>query len=262
MSDEPEAAPRQPQTPDELLRALVEAERKIQPDAISFIASASIGPRGVRIVHRGLHGAFRARATSDIHALADSGHIRLRKKAPQMVFDLTPEGRKHADLLAAIEADGQLGPAVSGHPLDWNEQVMPVLAEIGRAYRRARPGLGLDSSAYLAESGREDGPALGLVFESLISVGFIIPTVPSDVSHLPRAFRLRERGLQATAGWPSGETAAAALLAAISARIDMTDSPEERTKLERLRESLTEIGQGLLGNILANVLTAQLPPPL
>jgi hypothetical protein len=88
-----------------------------------------------------------------------------------------------------------------------------VLAAIGRAYSRTQPGIGLDASAFLAETGGEDAPGLGLVFEALIS-----------------------------------------------ARIDTAESPEERSKLERLRDSLTEVGESLLANILANVLTGQLPP--
>jgi hypothetical protein len=248
-----------PQSPEALLRALVAAEQSIEPNAQSFRIATGDSPNGVPIRHRGLSPAFRARARADIDALAAEGLIRMRPDSGRTVCDLTEEGRKRVMYLQAAEG-GQVLPAGGEHALDWNTEVAPLLNLIGRIYNRAQLGFGLESRVLLEALGRDSADArLGMAFEHLEAAGYVKTTLPSDVSFLPRFFRLEERGLQLMAGWPSGESVAAALVAAISARIETTDSPEEKTKLQGLLESLLDVGNNVLGSILANVLTGQLP---
>jgi hypothetical protein len=244
-----------------LLLALVDAEEKIQPDTSAFMTSQTMGPRGPRIRHKGLPGHFRARSLSDVHALADEGFVHVRSKnQARITFDLGDEGKKCARLLRAVDGEQPDPVRTDTHPLEWESEVAPVLAAIGRLYGQAQPGVGLRSNILAGELDRATTDAsLGLVFEALERAGYVSTTIPTDTAYLPLAFRLEERGLQATASWPSGESAAAAMIAAISARIETTDSAEERGKLQGLLDSLLDVGNNLLGNILANVLTGQLP---
>ncbi|MGH2957134.1 MAG: hypothetical protein ACRDL6_09085 [Solirubrobacterales bacterium] len=65
------------------------------------------------------------------------------------------------------------------------------------------------------------------------------------------------QGLQLVANWPSGpgDALAAALLRALDDRIAETDSEEERTRLEELREAARDVGVNTLSSVLAKLAT-------
>jgi hypothetical protein len=65
--------------------------------------------------------------------------------------------------------------------------------------------------------------------------------------------RLTEKGLQATAGWPStqADSIVASLIAAFDERIESATSEEERTKLSRARDALLGLGREVLADIIA-----------
>jgi len=68
--------------------------------------------------------------------------------------------------------------------------------------------------------------------------------------------QLTEKSLQQVAGWPITGTRdlSAELIAAIDARI-ADAAPEERGRLERLREAVAEVGKDVLAEVIAKVAT-------
>lgn len=66
--------------------------------------------------------------------------------------------------------------------------------------------------------------------------------------------RLLPRGRQVVRDWPT-ENVFDALITALDAAIDGATEPAERTKLERLKASSLEVGQGMLTSVLAAVVT-------
>ena len=65
--------------------------------------------------------------------------------------------------------------------------------------------------------------------------------------------RLTEKGLQATAGWPSTQADAivASLIAAFDERIEAAETDEERTKLAKARDALAGLGREVLADVIA-----------
>ena len=67
-----------------------------------------------------------------------------------------------------------------------------------------------------------------------------------------------ERALTATQAWPSAESAADSMLAALRDAIDRTDDPEEKTKLQRLLAAAGSVGTSVLGGVLTAASTTGL----
>jgi hypothetical protein len=74
----------------------------------------------------------------------------------------------------------------------------------------------------------------------------------SNSSTGPIAFRLGEKALQSVAGWPGGSAdLASELLALIDRRLaDPAVSQDERGRLERLRQTLSDVGKGVVTGLL------------
>jgi hypothetical protein len=63
------------------------------------------------------------------------------------------------------------------------------------------------------------------------------------------AIRLAEKGRRFVGMWPSDD-AARALLELLDERIAQEDDPDERTRLQGLREAAKNVGQGVLSGVL------------
>jgi hypothetical protein len=72
--------------------------------------------------------------------------------------------------------------------------------------------------------------------------------------------RLLEKGSRAVGQWPSDDPYDA-LLSLIEQRLDDETDPETRTKLERLRATLLDVGKGVAGGILGSLIRAGLGLP-
>jgi hypothetical protein len=74
----------------------------------------------------------------------------------------------------------------------------------------------------------------------------------------PAFCRPTEKGLQVTAGWPtsSGEIALERLLALIDERLAAAASDEERSRWQRFREGITDIGRDVLVGLLITTANA------
>lgn len=109
------------------------------------------------------------------------------------------------------------------------------------------------------ELGRDpEDPRIGRVLYDLSRTGWLESKGETDQHVGPVEVELTERSLSLVAGWPSAESAASALIAAVAARRDAVESPEERGRLERLHQSLSSLSLQTLANLLGNVLSGQI----
>lgn len=172
----------------------------------------------VEIIHAGLEEDFCAGADQDIDDLLDQGFLRPSPRSSSS-YDLTDEGFAYARKLElSREASAsEPGQAATGYVLDWHAHVLPVLEAVGRAYHRGTVDLGITPEIVNAELQRK-----------------------------------AKKGLQVTAGWPSGsgEVALERLLALIENRIAESATDEERTRWVRLRDGITGVGRDAVAETL------------
>lgn len=90
---------------------------------------------------------------------------------------------------------------------------------------------------------------------ALAEDGYITTTIDSDQSPGPLFFKLGERGRQIVARWPGGSSTdnVQALLLELDRRIENASDDGERGRLNKLRDSLVDIGTDLAAKILANM---------
>ena len=137
----------------------------------------------------------------------------------------------------------------------WGRVALPVLRGLLEAEREDRR-TDLEGLRELTPdaSEREFHNAL----EDLCEDGYILgravaePGSPYPGEYL--GLRLAPRGRRAVRDWP-GDDAFEALMIALDAAIDRATEPAERTKLEKLKATAQEVGQGVLTSILTSVLT-------
>jgi hypothetical protein len=233
---------------DALLLALADADAEQRPERPEFLVLPGFSPlSSVPVQHPALPEDFRC-ATQAIDELDDRGYVRRRALGPaQFAFSVTEAGLLHAGRLkAAADPDGG-----AVHGVDWDNVVLPVLQAVGRAYPQARPGLGVSLQMVNIELGKDEGDlSTAHTLDELVRTDYLEETITTDNLPGPGWCRLREKGLQVTAGWPtsSGETALARLLAIVDERIASAADDEERSRWERFRDGILGIGRdGLVG---------------
>jgi hypothetical protein len=141
---------------------------------------------------------------------------------------------------------------------DWITEALPVLEAVYRAQRAHPNQIDVSQAQVNAELGREDDS-----FETdrmllyLVDGGYIRPTATVDQLFGPLHMRLTDKGLQATAGWPSSEAEAfvQGMLAAFDERIASATDPDERSRLSRARDALASLGREILAEIIAGQVT-------
>jgi hypothetical protein len=246
---------------DDLLIRVAEADQATRPDRQSFLVARGMGMRGVHVQHPGLPAGFCARVYADIEDLIEAGYLRPRY-GPHggSGFDITLEGIDHARLLkAASSNDTQDATSQSaGHPLEWEDRVLPVLETIGRVYHTSHPELGLSIETLANEVGvAAEDEQLGRVVYELVQTGYLEAPIDTDQTLAPRFFRLTERGLQVVAGWPTeaGADLLARLLTLVDQRIASASSDEERSKWQRLRDGVVGVGRDVGADVLSALAT-------
>jgi hypothetical protein len=138
----------------------------------------------------------------------------------------------------------------------WETEALPVLRAVYEISRTKEPDWPYVSQREVNEFlGREPSdPATDRAVWDLGKAGYLAGA--GHVDHLtgPIDFELTEKSLQLFAGWPSPEQSAAdAFLAALAERIEAA-SPGERSRLERLRDSASDVGRGVLADIIAGTI--------
>jgi hypothetical protein len=247
----------------ELLLSLVEADEATRPDRRAFLIWTLNTRRHPVVEHPGFGDDGLEWPEGDIYALAEAGYIRLDETRDPPRFDVTQAGvEQAARLRRASEARGQRADTGNGgHAMDWGTRVLPVLAAVGRAYANPQPEIGVSAAAINAELGREESdPATGLVLDELVMAGYLTDTMSTDVSVGPLFCRLTEKGLQATAGWPSasGEAVFERLLVLLDDAIAAAPTDEERSKLERVRDGVLDVGKSVITGVLTALATGKL----
>jgi hypothetical protein len=230
--------------------------------AQTFMVSRLNDRYGARLIHPGLspeRGTEEGRRqwnlpTHELHHLNELGLIRLEIDNGRGRFWLTPDGEALAHRLRS----GAFKPGAGA--LDWQADVLPVLAAVNAAYVKQPGSMGVQQAAINAELGRLPADtATDLVLFHLVRAGYVEATLDSDQAVGPMMSLLTEKGLQQVANWPSGapEDVLVRLLAALEERIRETDDPEERTKLESVRDSIKGMGRDVMTQVLSKVLSGE-----
>jgi hypothetical protein len=142
---------------------------------------------------------------------------------------------------------------------DWDTEAFPVLAAAYRVTTRDPADPYLRQTDLNAELGRDPGDArTWRTMGELIEDGWLEVTKGEfhfDRPGWPSMIVLTGKARRLLAGWPSdgGEALYARFIASLDELIAKTESPDERTKLERLRADAGDIGKGVLISVLSNL---------
>jgi hypothetical protein len=164
---------------------------------------------------------------------------------------VTDAGIERVDLeRRAAEAERDPNESGTGG-YDWETDVLPVLEAFYTASGSADADLGVSDNAVNEVLGREPrGARTDRVLTMLVSTGYLDTTIRSMGF---RYSKITEKGLQITAGWPSGAADAAytRLLTLIDEHVEAAGTDEERSKWERLRAGVVGIGKDVAVEVLS-----------
>lgn len=242
----------------QLLRAMADAYA--QPDSSTgekehIIWHESSG--GTGLIHDAL--SIDKVSKGDLEELDAQGLISLSygSKGHSGPIRVTGEGYAAiAELDRQARAESGVAVVPAGMPMDWKTEMWPVLEAVYRAYSNRPSDTGISQAAINQELGRgEKDEKTGLALHALERADYVRKTLDYEQATGPAFCEPTEKALQLLAGWPatSGEAAFAQLLQALDAQIEST-SGEERTRLERLREGVTEVGQGVMTGLLTRII--------
>jgi hypothetical protein len=231
---------------------------------------------GALVRHPGLREAGEAEQTftrcnlQDLRDLDTSGFIRVetkkrrmpassvggRKMPPYTIesfeFAVTQKGFERIEGVSRISAGA--GDQLPG--LEWDADVRPVLEAAYALSGSSDPRDGVLADDVSERLGRDPtDPETGRVLLALAEAGYLVPTVGEVMGRIgPQAFRLGERALQILAGWPvpgSGDQFVKQLIAVLDEQIAGAQG-EERSRLERLRDTLLGVGHDVFVAVLAD----------
>ena len=139
--------------------------------------------------------------------------------------------------------------------LDWETEIRPVLVAAYRALGDAGSAYpNVQSEDINAQLGREpDDQRHDLALEYLRKAGYIDgQRAMQGHWHL---VTLEQPGLVEVAGWPAapGEDYGAKLLDLLEERIDATEDEEQRSRLQRLRDTVVSVGTNVVSGVLTDL---------
>ncbi len=142
--------------------------------------------------------------------------------------------------------------------MDWATEVRPVL---DATYRLLATEEHISGDAVIAELGRpHNDPQTGRALKALVDSGYIEGRFVMQTS-VPILISATEKGLQETSGWPKpggGGDQLDLLLRLLDERIAATETPpEEKGRLERVRDSLADAGRDVVVGVLSNFIAKQ-----
>jgi hypothetical protein len=130
----------------------------------------------------------------------------------------------------------------------WHDRELPLLEALAELEREH--GVGLDQLVERTGLPREQA---AIAVEALIEDGYVAGSAAHDMGGKDwLSLRLLGDGRRAVRQWPSEDTSAQALVDVLEQRLAETDDPEERSRLERMRDA----AKGLGGAVLREVTTA------
>jgi DNA-binding transcriptional ArsR family regulator len=140
----------------------------------------------------------------------------------------------------------------------WHSRDFPVLREIAKQVEEYIPGMAWPDIESVAEALDMDMTTVDKAAAALRRAGLIDGVMSSNrmgpityTSVSPEARRL-------VGFWPSPETAADRLIAAIEAAIERTDDPVQKSRLRKIRDGFLGAGRDLTVSIGAAVITGQM----
>jgi len=146
--------------------------------------------------------------------------------------------------------------------LDWQTDVRPVLVALYELMHGQGPPVPITPAEIAVAAGRpRDEEQANTVLSYLKDAGYIDGSLMIDqttAAVVVEVHQLNEKALQEVAGWPvpgSSEQAMSKMLAAVDAQIAEAQTPEERTRLKKLRSAVEEVGTRLITNVLTKMAT-------
>jgi hypothetical protein len=253
--------------PDRLSALLVELDDLWRESRIKWSFTEVLSASGIKLSHRSMtrewashSNARRGAQIADIEDLADAGLIAvdwdISSDGRCGELRLTPAGEAHVDRLAS-PSPAPSAPVGS----DWQENVMPLLRAAADLESRLPPdGHVTQDALNVALTRPPDDPQTSTTLIQLSTAGYFRDELSVEEVDGPIAFRLGEKALQRVAGWPGGSgDLASELLALIDRRLaDPAVSEDERGRLERLQQTLSEVGKGVVTGLLTALVKSQI----
>lgn len=252
--------------PDRLTAAFLELEELWRADRSKFTVTEVLGAHGVKVTHPAMtrewvarSPAHRSLVLADIEDLETAEAIAIDwgsgANGRRGDFRVTPSAELVAERLRNPPAPPE-APITSG----WQLDVVPVLQAAYVIEQRLGPTDGITQDAVNAQIGRQPGDlATTTALIQLSAAGYLRDERSVDQVDGPSFFRLGERALQQVADWPgAGGDLAGELLALIDQRIADPDvADDERGRLVRLRETVGDVGKGVVTGLLTALANSQ-----
>jgi hypothetical protein len=246
--------------PDRLSRLLAELDELWRREPRTKLSFTEVrGATGIKIMHPAMTREWAAAATahrsatlSDLEDLEAAGVVSVdwgaSSNGRRGELRLTPAGEVYVERLAAP-------PTPPAEPMDsdWQQNVMPLLKAASELERQLPPGSGITQDALNVSLGRPAGdPQTATTLIQLSTAGYLRDEQSVEQVDGPIFFRLGEKALQRVAGWPgAGGDLTSDLLALIEQRLaDPEVSNDERKRLERMRDTVGDVGKGVMTGLL------------
>jgi hypothetical protein len=245
--------------PDRLLALLVELNDLWRESRIKWSFTEVLSASGIKLSHPSMTREWASRSNArsgaqiaDIEDLADAGLIAVdwgtSSNGQRGELRLTPAGEAHVDRLTS-PSPAPSAPVSS----DWQENIMPLLCAAADLEGRLPPDGHVTQDGLNVALGRPPGdPQTSTTLMQLSAAGYFRDELSVEEVDGPIALRLGEKALQRVAGWPGGSgDLASELLVLIDRRLaDPAVSDDERGRLERLRQTIGEVGKGVVTGLL------------
>jgi hypothetical protein len=253
-----------------LLTELVEAYQKPHPatkarEPIFFFRVAG----GSHLQHHGLGDAERSISDADLEELAYGGLLDIDYGRGTWKLVPTPAGRQvvahyaaatDTTLAGSVEAFLEVAETLhdSANPLAWDHG-RPLLRALRDYWEEAGlPAEGIRLRPLIHALPEDHFGRTAALLRRLVASGYL--DAASDVelqTGIPAVAALGPRSFELLDGWPSTDPSQLyeRLLEAINAEAASTDDAGKKRVLQRLGESVREIGVSTAGEILAKVVT-------
>jgi hypothetical protein len=245
--------------PDRLEPLLTELDELWRPSRTKWTLTEVPGATGLKLSHPAITRewatnaqAHRGVTLADIEDLEAAGLVVVdwgsSRNGRRGDLRLTAAGEAQVDRLASPPSP----PAVPVGS-NWQQNVMPLLLAAADIEQELAPGAGITQDTLNAALGRPPGdPQTATTLVQLSAADYFRDEQSVEQIEGPISFRLGERALQRVAGWPgAGGDLASELLALIDQRLeDPTVSEDERTRLARLRDTVGDVGKGVVTGLL------------
>jgi len=225
----------------------------------TFWFSGALGDAGVTIQHPAFGEEERPLDTGDLGELEALGLVAVDWRSEveghaRPTADGKREVQEQRRMEGAIRTDSSDTPSGESG-IGWND-TLPVLKAVVDLYPGASPGFGVSQDQVNEHLGRKKGDLdTSRKFEMLQRAEYVDGLLDTDQTPGPLMAVPTEKALSLLAGWPtSGAAAVEKLLSILDERIDATPDEEQKGKLRALRDSVVDIGEGVVAEVLVRLM--------